>query len=134
MLGRVQQAKGDIAGARALFEEALVNYGESSSDVALAMARLRIHVAELAESSNDPRTAEETYAIADPVFREFLDSAHPDIAWLEVAIGRVRCRNGKPEDGSETIRASRPQLERGLGADNWQLARVDETLGDCVAP
>jgi tetratricopeptide (TPR) repeat protein len=135
-LGRVMQFKGDVAQARELYNEALYIRGEppeQSAQSAHSTARIRFHLAEIAEDADDTTTAEAAYAELVPIFDERLYSGHPDIANLRIALGRVRCRNSSGAQGMQLIKSARPMLERSLGSDNWQLVTVDVAIGQCLA-
>ena len=132
-LGRIMHWRGDLEGAREQYLRALAIFGSGEGDSAVAEARVRMYLAAIDEERGALAAAETGLTEAGEVLESALAPGHADLARVQAALGRIRCRRSDGATGREQIESARAQLVGSWGADNWQLAGIDAALGDCVA-
>lgn len=130
VLGQLERARGNSARAADVFQEALSLLSEESDEAALAVAAARFELARISEEADDVSAAARDYAEAEEIMRRHLQVTHPNLGKIELAIARIRCRQG--EDALQSIATARSRLEDSLGVDNWQHALADAALGECA--
>ena len=130
---RISLANGDFESAEQLLDEASQIYGAPTDETAVSVAKLRSRMAELAEATGRISVANDYYAEAETLIRDWLGPDHPDLANYRIASGRLDCQGASVAEGTKKIREGRAILESSLGLDNRQLETVDAALAKCLA-